>query len=533
MSWRPSDWEPLAETDPVPGDPVEVRQLSRELKDIARTIQEQTEKLRTMCSDEFWDADAAKKFDHTAQDRAKELGKVYDRYHAAATALDGYVPTLESEQAQTLTLRTAALELRDARDAAQRRLDHDDAQPDDADPRPGHDLDAQAVSDYWAELRALQQRAAACAAAVHDAARRAADSLDDVIHHDGLKDGWTDHVKQWIHEHADIIGLIADIAGWIATICGTLALFVGWIPIIGQALAAVLGAIALVATLVSLVCHLALLWSGDGGFLDVVLDIVGVLTFGVGRAATSGIKGAVSALRASGKMASAAEGVVVRISAKGGTVSQAVKSALTHGDLGEAAALSGVRKSLLKGWMGNEIGKLGQFGPGGVKAMVRAMAEGPGRFVPRGSDFAAALKPSSYGEIFKDGWNGGKTLWHEVPRVPSNVSAAVQRLAHDPVGALQGSAGGAFHAFEDSLLGPGLGSEVRHAEQLVHGLDSPIVNGAHQALNGQRTFNIAQWGGFTAEDWAAHGGAFDSLPDAGFDGIGQWGGRHGFSQAPH
>lgn len=529
MTWRPSNWEPLAEKDPVPGDPAEVRQLSRELKDIAQTIKDQTEKLRTMCSDDYWDADAAKKFDHTAQDRASELGKVYDRYHAAATALDGYVPTLEDQQAVSLSLRTQAQDLRDARDAAQRRLDQDADQPDDADPRPGHDNDSRTVGDYWAELRALQNKAAECAAAVHEAARAAGDKLDHVIHHDGLKDGWTDHVRQWIHEAADVISKIADIAGWIATICGVLALLVGWIPIIGQALAAVLGAIALVATLVSLVCHLALLWSGDGGVLDVVLDVVGVLTFGVGRAATSGIKAAVAGLKASGKMGRAAEAVVPLIRSKGGVEGVKVVTALTHGDLAAASQLSGIRKSLLKGWMGNEIGRLGEFGPGGVKAMTRVMESGPGRFLPRGADFADALKLSSYREVLRGGVAGVRSLVHDAPSVASHVRLGAGNLVTHPGATL----GGLSHGIAQHLsFTPEVAAELKATQQLVHGMNNEVVHAANHVLNTQLTFNVGQWTAFTTIDGLDKAGAFDRVPDAGLDGLGIAGGRNGFTSAP-
>jgi hypothetical protein len=518
VSWRPSDWEPLAEKDPVPGDPAEVRQLSRELKDIAQTIKDQTEKLRTMCSDDYWDADAAKKFDHTAQDRAAELGKVYDRYHAAATALDGYVPTLEDQQAVSLTLRTQAQDLRDARDSAQKRLDHDDAQPDDADPRPGHDLDAQTVGDYWSELRELQRKAAECASAVHQAARTAADKLDHVIHHDGLKDGWTDHVRQWVHEAAGWISKIAYIAGLVATICGVLALLVGWIPVIGQALAAVLGAVALLATLVSLVCHLALLWSGDGGVLDVVLDVVGVLTFGVGRAATSGIRAAVTGLRASGKMGTAAEAVIPLIRSKGGVEGVKVVTALTHGDLATASQLSGIRKSLLKGWMGNEIGKLGQFGPGGVKAMTRVMESGPGRFLPRGADFADAFKVSSYVDVVKDGVTGFRSLVHDAPSVASHVRLGAGTLVHDPGAALSQLGHGVAQHLS---LTPEVAAELKHTQQLVHGMNNEVVHAADHVLHTQLTFNVAQWGAFTGVDLADKLHLLEGVPDAGLNGIGQ------------
>src|SRR5690606_7722504 len=73
-----------------------------------------------------------------------------------------------------------------------------------------------------------------------------------------------------------------------------------WIPVIGQALAAVLGAVALIAGVISLVCNLALAIWGDGSWTDVLLDAIGVLTFGVGRLFTAGAKWTAALTRRTG-----------------------------------------------------------------------------------------------------------------------------------------------------------------------------------------------------------------------------------------
>jgi uncharacterized protein YukE len=519
VTWRPSDWEPLAGADPVPGDPGKVRELARHLRDVAHTIEQQSEKLRTMCSSDYWDADAAKKFDHTAQDRAKELSKVYDRYHAASKALDEYVPTLEEEQARSLTYRTEAQALEDDRRAAQARLDSDAAQPADAPERDGHSNDASTVSDFHSHLKTLQDKLAESVRRVHDAARTAAGHLDDTIHHDGLKDGWSDHLKQWVHEHADVIKWIAHWAGIIATVCGVLALCVGWIPIIGQALAAVLTAVAVTMTLVSLVCHLALLWSGDGGVLDVVLDVVGLATLGIGRAVTGSLRAGIAGLKATGKMATAAEQVLPKIAVKGGAVGDDVLGALTHGSLSEAARLSGISRSTLRGMMGNEIGPLTRFGPGGVKSMLGIMEHGPGRFLLRGSDVVDGLRPSTFTNVYKNAWQGGKTLWHDSPQAWGNIRSGAGHLAHDPAGALRGLSDGVRQHIS---LAPEVSADLRNAQHLVHGLDNAAVHRMQDIVRAQHLVNIGQITTFTGIDLGNTLGAFGSVPDVGRDGLGTW-----------
>ena len=59
---RPADWSPLADTDPVPGDPVEVAALGGRFQATADEIASAVRRLRTMCTDEFWDSGAGASF---------------------------------------------------------------------------------------------------------------------------------------------------------------------------------------------------------------------------------------------------------------------------------------------------------------------------------------------------------------------------------------------------------------------------------------------------------------------------------------
>jgi hypothetical protein len=72
------------------------------------------------------------------------------------------------------------------------------------------------------ETRATQLR--------DEAAHHASALISDVISHDGLTDGFWDHVTNFIDEHAGLLSSISKVASWVATIAGTLALAVGWIP---------------------------------------------------------------------------------------------------------------------------------------------------------------------------------------------------------------------------------------------------------------------------------------------------------------
>ena len=43
---RPADWHPLAEKDPIPGDPEDIRDEVRRMKDLASTLRDQAGILR-------------------------------------------------------------------------------------------------------------------------------------------------------------------------------------------------------------------------------------------------------------------------------------------------------------------------------------------------------------------------------------------------------------------------------------------------------------------------------------------------------
>ena len=87
MTRRPADWSPLAQTDPVPGDPQEVAALGRRFEATAAEIAAAVRRLRAMCSDEFWDSAAGAAFRQRGAETAGKLNAAYARYGSAATAL--------------------------------------------------------------------------------------------------------------------------------------------------------------------------------------------------------------------------------------------------------------------------------------------------------------------------------------------------------------------------------------------------------------------------------------------------------------
>jgi len=87
VSRRPTDWTPLAGSDPVPGDPDEVERAAKSLADMAEEITRQTANLRKLATAEGWDADAGRTFADWARELSGQLDQAHGRYRTAAGTL--------------------------------------------------------------------------------------------------------------------------------------------------------------------------------------------------------------------------------------------------------------------------------------------------------------------------------------------------------------------------------------------------------------------------------------------------------------
>lgn len=437
MNTRPAAhrWEVVGESsDPVPGDPEDVARLGRELRSTADAIQKQAKEIEALSSVENWKSKTAEAFRDEADGAGDKLRKAFDRYDEASKALGTSVKMeCSTEYASELdrAQRKADGALVDAenaeadRSSAQKSLDAQAADTPDGDP------EKQKLSGKVETAESVLNDAKAAitsAKGIRDnAAKAAAERIKEVIGNDGLEDGWTDAFKNWVKENSDWLKTISKWAGRIAAWAGAAALLVGWIPVIGQALAAIASAVALLAGVVALATDLVLVLGGEGSWRTVILDAVGVATFGLGRAALAGAKGARVAAKAVArsnlyKAARAADGnqnKAWKIANRGSQGTVRGKTA--------AQALSNMPKGKLPGWGAVKEG----FSPkglyrdtvDGVKTVKNGMSElrfpsGPTKLDPdlaRGTDDLANISPDA--KNFSDvrdavgAFNGNATVW--------------------------------------------------------------------------------------------------------------------------
>ncbi|MFF4506639.1 hypothetical protein [Streptomyces sp. NPDC001401] len=267
--------------------------MGRTLRKTADELERQIKNLKAVAGVDAWDSKAGKEFREKAKGNVKKLEAAFKRYDTAATAIGSAVVEEGGTYEDKVHARPrnyssdlnraqeiADVALRDAQDAEQRKgaaqkgldgLSSKGRQKEDVD-KDRKDIEAKrdAAKD---EIEAARDKINQAKKIRDDAAKRAADSIDAIINHDSLKDGfWDKLVKD-----------IADITSWVATVCGILSLVVGWIPVIGQALAGVLGAIAMIATLINFVATFVEVLQGNAEWMDLGMAALGFLLMGVGK----------------------------------------------------------------------------------------------------------------------------------------------------------------------------------------------------------------------------------------------------------
>ena len=300
-----ADWQPLAESDPIPGDPYEVATLGRELRNTADEIRRQVDNIRKLCTDEYWDSDAGREYRTKAHDTADRLEKAFARYDEAAGVIGTVVDAAHAapdyatqlDRAQQMA-RSALLDAQNA-DSDQRAATASLAQMTPAQAgSPEHTAATNRQQQAGSDLDAARRKLAEAVEIRDAAANRAAGTIKQVSHHDGLHDSGWDKFK---HAALGALKIISQVAGWVAAGAGLMSLMVAWIPVIGPALAAVLDSVAVIASVVALGADLILAVTGQGNWADVLLDGVGLLTFGVGRAAIKGGEGTLTVAKTAEK----------------------------------------------------------------------------------------------------------------------------------------------------------------------------------------------------------------------------------------
>jgi uncharacterized protein YukE len=296
------DWAPLAERDPVPGDPDAVGGLARQLKATAVTIRGQLERLRSINSEEFWSGIAAERFKEHQEELHQPLEQQALRHERVSDALLLYAPDLGEAKRQARTALNNAREAQTAMIKAKSGLTDMDAQAKkaqaDADEwNAAHpDLPPRQPDGWWgpnwhgeldtatSNLEAAKTLLRQACELRDGAASACAKKIGEAVH-DGLKNkGGVFHaISRAAHDIASLplVKNITKGVGIAAAVVGVVAIFC---PILAPLAIGLAGAALALDTLAAV--------GGVGSWKMVAMDAIGLATMGIGRAFDSAAKGA-------------------------------------------------------------------------------------------------------------------------------------------------------------------------------------------------------------------------------------------------
>lgn len=279
---RPADaeWAVLDESeDPVPGDPYEIRTEATRLGKMASTIQDQITLLKAIAGDEN-----IGKFADTLRDTATDLRdgleKVSTRYEHVSNYLGHWADDLDQCQSESLKALAKAQAVATTALAPDAKADPGAPAPTPAE-KQQQAADKHAKEVAQGELSAAKTQLARVKDHRDDRARHWMQKIEDT-EHDGLKDSRWDTFKDIVHEHAELIKLLADVCTWIVTILVVASFLIPGLNVATFVLAGFM--------LAALAGHTSLALTGDGSWIDVGLDIVALATLGSTKFLVTGLK---------------------------------------------------------------------------------------------------------------------------------------------------------------------------------------------------------------------------------------------------
>ena len=164
-----------------------------------------------------------------------------------------------------------------------------------------------AVDEAAARLSAARRDYERARGDYEDAAQRAAAILRDGRGDDGLKDSWWDRNAGWIKTALAVIGAIVVVLALVAIV---LTMFVPGLNVLvgGLLLSTLLNGIGFGLGTLMLAGHTALWLTDNGEFSDVLWDLAGLATFGLGFAVARVARGLSGAMSRTGSGIAAARG---------------------------------------------------------------------------------------------------------------------------------------------------------------------------------------------------------------------------------
>lgn len=285
---RPVDWHPLAEKDPVPGDPEDIRDEVGRMKDLASTLRDQAGILRKAADGDALTGKYADKIRDKSGDLEKHFRETAARYERVVGDLGKWANELEGFQERADGVLRAAKQADEEHAAEVKKKEAEAKKSGEKSTSESSDPDSHLAS-YHKQLNEIVSER-------DTRAQYYADNIgDDIL--DIIRDSTWENFKDGVHKHADTIKSVIEVLSWAATAIGIIALLftpVGW-------LATLITVTAISLTALVGVGHTLLALSGDGSWTDVAMDVFALATLGFGSVAMKGVKAATTALKAASR----------------------------------------------------------------------------------------------------------------------------------------------------------------------------------------------------------------------------------------
>ena len=274
---RPTDWSPLAGSDPVPGDPQRISEEAAHLASTAQEIQGQVARLRAIASGHSVEKGLhVDKLKSASSDVADNLDKVVGRYQKTSVALSAWVPELEYAQSQSLKALTQA---QDA--AARQRANQPIPRSANYQPTSQDTLQDQqrqtALNQANSDLATARQMLNNATSYRDQKGSDTRNKIENAIN-DGVHDSWWDKFKGFIGQYASWIANICTVLEILALALALICLFIPGLNIVDALLLA-----GFFLTLAATVGRGVLAATGNGSWLDFGLDVLALLTFGASK----------------------------------------------------------------------------------------------------------------------------------------------------------------------------------------------------------------------------------------------------------
>jgi uncharacterized protein YukE len=293
---RPPDFEPLASSDPVPGDTSEIAALGKRYTDTAAEIETQAANLRKLAaaSPQGWKGQAGTVFASKASGLADRISKAHARYATAGGALTACAEPMEEAQ------QRAYAAVWQAKDAQQQMTANAPGppRPPGAPPLTQEQQTAEqsrqtAYGDAQTSLSQARTKFTDAVSDYHSSAAAAARKITNELGSDSLTDSWWDRNFGWISKVFEFIAIAVIVLAIIALIiaCPFTAGLLLWLGVSAEVIATIgtigtaIGWVLFGLTVLQAVYDGVAWQTGKESSTAFWLDIVALCTFGFGKGA--------------------------------------------------------------------------------------------------------------------------------------------------------------------------------------------------------------------------------------------------------